>query len=129
MLFCIGYIFWTKILDYNAPVPWFIVFYGVPSLIVGAVAIPIFAPYGCFEEQEFKRKSSNFVKYELLWVLFSFVKPLLSKIFDKLKYTDAQCVIAFLVPIVKRCTNLILSKVINQMVGTERRGQMFHLRL
>ena len=36
-----------------------------------------------------------------------------------MRETDAQCVVAILIPIAKRSTNLVFSKVIKQMVGSE----------
>ena len=81
--------------------PYIGVLFGVPSIIIGIVAVPMFAPFRFFEKQEFKRKSINFIKYQLLWIVVGQVKELLSKTFKELRYTDAKCVIAVLVPIVK----------------------------
>ena len=91
---------------------------GIPTIIVGNIAVTMFVPYDFVEIQEYKRKSKNFVKYQLLWIVIGSVKVILSPIFKALRYTDAQCVFAVLIPMAKRCTSLVLSKVMSQMVGT-----------
>ena len=119
LLFFTCNMLWTKILEYNPPMPYIGVLCGIPSIIVGIVVVPMFAPVHFFEKQESRRKSINFIKYQLLWIVVGQVKGLLSKTFKELRYTDAQCVIAILVPIVKRCTGLVFSKAMKQMFGAK----------
>ena len=118
MIFCTCNMTWIKILDYKPPMPNIGAICGFPTLIFGFVAVQMFVPDGFIETQESKRKSYKIVLYQLLWLIVPVVKNVLSNIFKELRNSDAQCVIAFLVPMAKRCTNLVLSKVMKQMVGT-----------
>ena len=117
--YCIGYILWTMILDFNYPMPWFAILCVLFSSIVGMVIMPRVFSSGVFDKKEFKRKSNYFVGYQLLWFFVMIVKNVLSAIFQQTANTDAQCVIAFLIPIVKRCSLLAYSKVMKQIIGTE----------
>ena len=69
--------------------------------------------------QEVKRKLNNFVRYQLLWYMVRFLTQFIDAIFRRLKNTDAQCIIGFLVPGAKKITYLAFSKVVRKMVGTE----------
>lgn len=117
--FCSCYIFWTKMFDYNHPMPFVGPLCNVVSRIAGFITITRFSIPDVFEKQEFKRKFYSFIKYELLWYMVIMVKFLIGSIFNKLKHNVAQCVIAVLVPVAKRCTHLAFSKVIKQMVDPE----------
>ena len=117
--FCMGYILWTTILDYNHPMPWYGIFCGVTSVILGTVIMPRVLSSGLFDKKEFNRKSNYFVGYELLWVVVTILKILLSSIFKQTENTDAQCVIAVLIPIVKKCSLLAYSKMMKQIIGNE----------
>ena len=118
MVFCTCSITWIKILDYKPPMPKIGVICGFPTLIFGFVAVQMFVPNDFNGMQESKRKSYKIVIYQLFWLIVPVVKNVLSNIFEELRNSDAQCVIAFLVPMAKRCTNLVLSKVMKKMVGT-----------
>ena len=117
--FCSCYFLWTAILDYNHPMPFVGLICKLSSSIVAIITTPIFVLLGHFEKQEFKRKSNNFFGYQLLWFVDGIVKDLLSRVFSQLRETDAQCLVAILIPIAKRSTHLVISKVIKQMVGSE----------
>ena len=64
--FCSCYILWTKIFDYNHPMPFMghlcAVFYGIIVFVI----LLRFSSSGLFEKQEFKRKWKHFVRHELL---------------------------------------------------------------
>ena len=117
--FCSCYFLWTAILHYNHPMPFVGLICKLSSSIVAIVTTPIFVLSGHFGKREFKRKSNNFFSYQLLWFVDGIVKDLLSRVFSQLRETDAQCLVAILIPIAKRSTHLVVSKVIKQMVGSE----------
>ena len=119
MLFSTCNILWMKILNYSPPMPCICNLCGIPTIIVGIVAVSKFVPHDFVEIQEYKRKCCKFVKYYLLWIVIGSMKAILSTIFfNALRYTDAQCVFAVLIPMAKRFTNLVLSKAMRQMIGT-----------
>ena len=117
--FCCCYFLWTAILQYNHPMPFVGSICNLSSSIVAAITTPISVLSGLFGKQEFKRKSNHFFRYQSLFFVDTIVKLFLSRVFKLLRETDAQCVVAILIPIAKRSTNLVFSKVIKQMVGSE----------
>ena len=79
--FCSGYILWTKVLDYNHPMPFAGSFCIILSRLVQIVIIPRFSSSSLYEKQGFKRKFNNFVRYLLLWNMVIMVKFILKSIF------------------------------------------------
>ena len=76
-------------------------------------------PSHLLKEMEFKKRLKNFQLYYLIWVLTAFVKLFLQTVFKRLENTDEQCIIAFLIPVGKRFTAFLFSKVMHRMVGTK----------
>ena len=92
---------------------------GPVNYIVQIVIIPGFSSSSLFRKQEFKRKLKIFLRFQLLWYMVVMVKNVLKWIFIHLQDTDAQCAIAVLVPIAKKCTLLAFSKLMKEMVENE----------
>ena len=119
ILFCFCYTLWTIVLGYNPPMPFVANVCLIPGGIVQFITVPMLGISRLLEKKEFKRKRNHYFMFQLLWILVLMVKGLLSLIFEQLQNSDAQCIIAVLLPIVKRCTNSVFSKQMKKMIETE----------
>ena len=119
MTFTMSFLFWTKVLKYNHPMPLLGIVCHVPAVIVSVVSLPIFFASDYREDREFKKKWKFFIWYEFCWSLFGLITALLTTIFRILENTDAQCIMAILIPISKRCIYFFFSKVMHRIVGTD----------
>ena len=117
--FCGIYIIWKMILEYNHPMPWYGAILYLPVKIVSVVSVPLLLPREFSHEEESKEKLKSFIWFELGWMPLAIIKILLAATFEKLKDTDAQCLIALLIPISKRFASFYLSKLMNRIVGSD----------
>ena len=74
-----------------------------------------------------RKKLRNFALYQLTFQLANINKGLLEKVFEGLKNTDAQFVFALLVPILKKVTIFLISKVMNGVAGSDNERANFNL--
>ena len=84
-------------------------------------------PKEFLNEKESKKKLKWFVLYQLSWQLLHVLKFLLITIFNKLKNTDAQCVIALLVPMAEAFTSFIIGKIMHKIAGKENERANFSM--
>ena len=117
--YCTCYAIWTMILDYNHPMPFVGLLCFIPTTVVTASSLIILFPSKFLNAKSFKETSINYLLYRLSWIIVIIIKLLLTKIFKKLETTDAQCIMALLVPLSKRFVRSIMSKIMFRMVGTE----------
>ena len=103
--FC--YTLWTIVFGYNHPMPFFADICNIPVMIVVFINVPMLGISRLLEKKEFKRKRNHYFMFQLLWFVVHIAKALLSLIFEQLQNSDAQCIIAVLLPMVKRCTNSV----------------------
>ena len=82
--FCSCCVLWTKIFDYNHPMPLIGQLSNLFVSIVGFINIPRFSSPDLFEKQEFKRKLKIFIRYSLLWYMVIMVKMFIQLIFNHL---------------------------------------------
>ena len=88
--------------------------------IVSILSLPFLIPAELTKEVEIKKKMKNFmIFYEWGWITISFYSAVLTAIFKKLENTDAQCVMALLIPTAKEFNKFIISKVFHKIAGTE----------
>ena len=125
--FCTGYMIWTLILDYNYPIPVNGALFHWPAKIVSLVSLLLILPRELSLEEESKKKLRNFVWYELGFQLANINRSLLTTVFVKLENTDAQFVFALLVPIFKKVSIFLSSKVMNGIVGRNNERANFNL--
>ena len=119
-IYCFCYILWTTIIGYNHPMPLVGMACGLPAKIVQIVSLPLLLPASKFAQGEFKDKLKNFALYQLAWIPFGlWQNKVLSMIFRKLGNSNAQCVMAVLIPASKILTQRFLSKVLHRLVGIE----------
>ena len=117
--YCLCYVLWATILQYNPPMPFFGLI-GIQSAFVAQlISIPFFIPFKFMKKEQFKCKLKIFILYESFWVMVSILKVMLARTFKKFESTDAQCIIAFLIPITQEFTNFVLSKLMIRIVGSE----------
>ena len=55
----------------------------------------------------------------MLWPMVAICNLFLGSMFKKLKDTDAQCIMALVVPFSKRVATYALSKMMHKTIGTE----------
>ena len=99
--------------------PFFADICNIPVMIVVFINVPMLGISRLLEKKEFKRKRNHYFMFQLLWFVVHIAKALLSLIFEQLQNSDAQCIIAVLLPMVKRCTNSVFSEQMKKMIGTE----------
>ena len=115
--YCTIYMVWTMILEYNHPMPHVGALVNFPLRIVSMVSLSMMLPRAFSREEETKKKLRNFAMFQYAWLMVAGSKYIPSIIYRKLENTDAQCVVAFLIPIAKISTNLFLSKMMNTIKG------------
>jgi len=120
--FSVSYIIWTQILEYNHPMPLFGILCIFTDRAVELASLPLLLQSHGLEESGFKMKLKCFCLYSLLWFMMIFWRVGLLLIFNKLENTNAQCIIALLVPMSKKFWTYILAKVMHRAVGTENEG-------
>ena len=125
--FCVSYMIWTLILEYNHPMPMYGFYLHFPTKIVSAVSLPLMLPLEFSLEKQTKQRLKNFSWLQLSWQLTNIFKLLIGAIFKKLGNTDAQCVFALLIPIAKRSTIFLLSKLMNRITGSDNERANFNL--
>ena len=118
--YCFCYIFWTKIIEYNHPMP-LVVLVCVPiTMIVSTVSLRFFSPAVAITKDEYREKLRNHFLFVLLWLFVVFIQvPILRMIFQRLENTNAQCIVAILIPASKICNKRIFSKIVNRISGIE----------
>lgn len=112
--FLVVYMIWTKILEYNHPMPWWGLILYFPNKIVLLMLPREFS----FEEKT-KKKLKNFIWLEFGWILAGIIKTLLGTSFEKLRNTDAQCLMALMFLMSKKFVSFFLSKLMNRIVGSD----------
>ena len=115
--YCTIYIIWTVISEYNHPMPHVGVIVNWNLRIVSMVSLFLILPREFSREEETKKKLRNFAMFQFGWMVVGGSKILLALVYRKFENTDAQCAVAFLIPIAKISTNLFLSKMMNRVVG------------
>ena len=126
--FCITYLFWTLISEYNHPMPLLGIISGPIGAKIGIiVSFLVMLPNEFIRDDESKMKVKNFVLYELGWAMAQFIKIPLFIIFKKLENSDAQCVMALLIPLAKRFTNSFCSKMMRRVVDNDNERANFLL--
>ena len=119
-IYCLRYILWTNILGYHHPMPLVGMACAPPARIVSLASLPFLLPVKEFTKEEFKDKLKNFVLYLLAWIPFGlWQNKVLETVFRKLRHSNAQCIVALLIPASKILTHRFLSKVLRRLVGTE----------
>ena len=118
-LFCSIYLIGTRIQGYNHPYPHVYTICLLLTLIIGILSTPFLIPPKFFKEEDFKRKMKMFILYDFCWFMVSFPKIFVANMFDQLGHTDAQCIIALLIQISKKCTAYVITKVIHRLIGAE----------
>ena len=118
--FCVCYVIWTIILEYNSPMPLIGVIGIQCSLVALLVSIILFIPREYMKEEDFKCRLKIFILYESFWMTVVFIiQVVLTRISKKLRGTDAQCIMALLIPMAQQFTNFVLSKLMQRMVVIE----------
>ena len=125
--FCMSHIIWTKVLEYNHPMPMVKQYGFFPTKIASISSILLILPTDFLNEDESKKKLKSFVLYQFSWQLLIVLKALLIETFEKLENTDAQCVIALLVPMAESFTSFIFGKIMNKIVGQDNERANFSL--
>ena len=118
--YCACFFLWSKILEYNHPMPFLglICYYLVKFLSI--TCFWFLLPASLLREKEFKQKLRTFMLYQLVWVMVSLSHNLLSTVFRELENTDFQCIVAVLIPIFKGCSKLSLMRVVCKTMKTEK---------
>ena len=117
--FIICYLIWTTILKYNPPIPFFGLLYFFLNRILSQISFPFLLPSSVTNEIELKEKLKYFTIFELCLIITFFNMSFLTTIFMKLENTNAQCIMALLIPAAKGFNKLICSKVLHKVAGTE----------
>ena len=125
--FCMSYIIWTIILEYNHPMPMVNQYGFVPTKVASFSSLLLMLPKSFLNDEESKKKLKRFVLYQLSWQLLHVLKALLIAAFNKLENTDAQCVMALLVPIAEGFATFLLTKIMNTIVGKDNERANFSL--
>ena len=115
--YCTIHIIWTVILEYNHPMPHVGALVNWNLKMVSIVSLSLTLPREFSREEETKKKLRNFAMFQFCWIVVMGSKILLALVYFKFENTDAQCAVAFLVPIAKTSTNLFLSKMMTRVVG------------
>ena len=121
-LYCSSYFFWTRILGHNHPMPLVGIACTLPTSIIQILSTPFLINSKLLEEEDFKRKMKFFVLHDICWFMTIFMRIFLSRIFDLLEDTNAQCIIALLILIMKKFMTCVLTKVVHRMIGNENEG-------
>ena len=117
--FLVIYMIWTKILEYNHPMPWWGLILYFPNKIVSVISVLLMLPREFSFEEDTKKKLKNFVWFEFGWILAGIIKTLLGTSFEKLRNTDAQCLMALMFLMSKKFVSFFLSKLMNRIVGSD----------
>ena len=125
--FTIFFMIWTTILEYNHPMP----FVGLICFFLNRVAL-VLSLHALLRSDSMKgveshKKVTSFMIFELRMIMTIFMTSLLSNIFRLLQNTDAQVVLALLVPLAKRVTVFAFSKMMYRIVGKENEMANFLL--
>ena len=127
--FCISYIIWTIVLEYNHPMPMVNQYGFFLTKAASISSLLLMLPTAFVHEEESKKKLKVFVLYQLSWQILIILKFLLIESFDKLGNTDAQCVMALLVLMAKRFTTFVIAKIMYRIVGKDDERANFSLGL
>ena len=125
--FCMSYIIWTIVLEYNHPMPMVNQYGFFVTKVASISSILLMLPKEFLKEEGIKKKLKWFVLYQLSWQLIHVLKVLLIETFEKLKNTDAQCVIALLVPLAEGFTSFIIGKIMNKIAGKDNERANFSM--
>ena len=125
--FCLSYMIWTMILEYNHPMPMVNQYGFFVTKIASISSLLLMLPKEFLNEKESKKKLKWFVLYQLSWQLLHVLKYLLITTFNKLKHNDAQCVIALLVPMAEAFTSFIIGKIMNKICGKDNERANFSM--
>ena len=87
--FCLCYVIWTIILEYNSPMPMLGLIVMTCSIVSLLVSIILFIPREYMKEEDFKCRLKNFILYQSFWIVVTIIQLVLEKIFKKLGGTDA----------------------------------------
>ena len=120
--FSVSYIIWTQISEYNHPMPLFGLLCRLTNWVVELASLTLLLKSHGLGENGFKMKLKFFCLYSALCIMVIFWKFCLSNIFNILDNTNAQCIIAILVPMSKKFSTYILAKVMHRAIGTENEG-------
>ena len=117
--FCTSYLIRTMILENSRPMSWISHILFFTTKIVSVVSLPLMLPRDFSSGQEENQKLRKFVWYQLGFSLPAIFRHVIMNCFKKLENSDVQCILAFLIPISKRFTVVILSKLMNGIVGND----------
>ena len=117
--FIVFHTIWNRILEFNHPMPFIFVSCYVTTVIAEILALPFSLPDNCLEEEGIKKKFTSFSVYQILWPMVGIFNLFLGSMFKKLGDTDAQCIMALVVPFSKRVATYGLSKMMHKATGTE----------
>ena len=109
------YIVWTILLEYNNPMPILGPCCSATTAVAILVALWLFSPINTIGKEGLK----NYMLFLLLNQVMVPTRVALTKTFQKLENTDAQCVMALLIPIFKITWKSIMSKVMYKITGTD----------
>lgn len=115
--YCLCYTFWSKISEYNHPMPFVGLVCRLISMIVSIVSLRLLSPADVMANVAYRRKLRNYMTFLLVWTANMFQKPILNMIFHTLKNTDAQCIMAILITISKICSKRLFSKLVHKIFG------------
>ena len=115
--YCAIYMIWTMILEYNHPMPFVDLILYFPLKMASSVSLPLMFLGEFSLENESKKKLKKFIWFQLGWIMAIIIKMIVATTFDKLKNTDAQCVMALLIPFSKKFVGFFLSKLMNRIEG------------
>ena len=111
------YMIWTMILEYNYPMPMFDLILYFPTRIASFISLPLMLPSDFSLEKESNKKLKKFMWFQSGWILSLVIKVILATTFHKLKDTDAQCVMALLIPFSKKFVGFLLTKLMSRIDG------------
>ena len=117
--YCIFFIIWSILLEYNYPMPFIGLFCNYTARFLSIAGFPVTLPIKPLNESESSKKMKCFMLYEFLCSISALSRGLLSFIFTKLENSDLECIMAILIPIFKEFTKFCLSKVMHKIVGTQ----------
>ena len=125
---CMFHVFWTIILEYNHPMPLLGFPWTLITLFVSLVSIPFLSQHDAVAEKIGRRKLKNFTLYGIVWTVnFAVQRPFLTKTFATLGKTNAQFIMALIIPVSKVTTKLLLSKMIDRII--ENRNERVNVAL
>ena len=109
------YIVWTIILEYNHPIPFLGTACVTTTIIALLVVLWLLSPVYAIGKKLLKNYMFFALGVQMLYV----GRVILSKIFESLENTEAQFIMALVIPICKICTKSILSKLMLRITGTD----------